>query len=405
MAEQVVPQQVPREQLRTEAPKQRGHDDKYVTAFVSGRPDVDITLMNSLLPKSADHYVVGVDELALNISGLSMLEFNRAATNVLFQFKRRGLDDEVVDPDGDDWALGDGGFGDPVNIGSTFQINRPFTNMQDITQRLNEIANFMTEDVHTDAMQYAGHYPKVWNAQAQVAATSEIVRIYINAAGQLVISAPVAFWANFVVEIPQLMYQQSIRGAAQQWFGINPSTKVQDVPKAEDGSVVARLSNQGGAIDYAQDIGDIFVDDATRVQMLFQQNLCNTLDRRVTVELSCSLPLKNSPMIDHDKESLDYTLGRWVFQREMSIQTTLNETNVKSHLISHDFGIKQLQDSTKRVTYHHLRPQQKIQVVRLRLWARVRTYTAAEGWNMKTIIVPMLDNDYWHARSHFVSKE
>ena len=88
----------------------------------------------------------------------------------------------------------------------------------------------------------------------------------------------------------------------------------------------------------------------------------------------------------------------------MSIQTTLNETEVKSHLISHDFGIKQLQDSTKRVTYHHLRPQQKIQVVRLRLWARVRTYTAAEGWNMKTIIVPMLDNDYWHARLHFISK-
>ena len=128
-----------------------------------------------------------------------------------------------------------------------------------------------------------------------------------------------------------------------------------------------RFDDQGGPIGYGNDIDDIFAADAIRVQMLFQQNLCNTLDRRVTVELSCSLPLKNSPMIDHGKESLDYTLGRWVFQREMSIQTTLNETNVKSHLISHDFGIKQLQDSTKRVTYHHLRPQQKIQVVRLRL--------------------------------------
>ena len=383
MAEQVVPQHVPRDQLRTEAPKQRDHDDKYVTAFVSGRPDVDITLMNSLLPKSADAYKVGVDELALNISGLSMLEFNSAANNVLFQFKRRGLDGEAADPSGDDWALGNN-FDHADNIGSTFQINRPFTNMQDITQRLNEIANFMTEYVHTVAMQDVTLYPKVWNAQAQVAATSNIVQIYMNAAGQLVISAPVAFWANFVIEIPQLMYQQSIRGAAQQWFGINPSTRVQDVPKLEDGSVVARLSDQGGAINYGN-IGDIFAADAVRVQMLFQQNLCNTLDRRVTVELSCSLPLKNSPMIDHDKESLDYTLGRWVFQREMSIQTTLNETNVKSHLISHDFGIKQLQDSTKRVTYHHLRPQQKIQVVRLRLWARVRTYTAADGWNMKTI--------------------
>ena len=403
MAEQIVPQHVPREELRTEAPKQRDHDDKYVTAFVSGRPDVDITLMNSLLPKSADHYVVGVDELALNISGLSMLEFNTAAANVLFQFKRRGLQGQAVDPEDDDWALA-ADFDHPANVGSTFQINRPFTNMQDITQRLNEIANFMTEYVHTAAMQDAQLYEKVWAAQAQTALTSAIVRIYINAAGQLVISAPVAFWANFVVEIPQLMYQQSIRGAAQRWYGINPSTKVQDVPRNADGSVRDRFDDQGGPIDYGNDIDDIFAADALRVQMLFQQNLCNTLDRRVTVELSCSLPLKNSPMIDHGKESLDYTLGRWVFQREMSIQTTLNETNVKSHLISHDFGIKQLQDSTKRVTYHHLRPQQKIQVVRLRLWARVRTYDAVAGWNMKTIIVPMLDNDYWHARLHFLAK-
>ena len=61
MAEHVVPHPKPREQLRTEAPSQRQHDDKYVTAFVSGRADVDITMRNALLEKSADHYMVGVD--------------------------------------------------------------------------------------------------------------------------------------------------------------------------------------------------------------------------------------------------------------------------------------------------------------------------------------------------------
>ena len=395
MAEHVVPHAKPREQLRTEAPSQRKHDDKYVTAFVSGRADVDITMRNPLLESSADHYMVGVDELALNISGLSMLEF-----------KRRGLDQNATnqdaDPSGLDWSLG--ARNSAAQIGSTFQISRPFTNMQDITQRLNEIARYMTEYLHGAAMQDPALYPKNWDPFEQTAATSSLVRIYLNAAGQLVVDAPLAFWANFVIQIPNEMYQQSITGVVQEWFGINPFTLETDNPRTAEGHVAVRLDDNGNAPvgpthDYST-IADPNVNPAPpKASFIFRQNLCNTLDRRVTIELSCSLPIKNSPMIDHDKESPDYTLGRWVFQREMSIQI-----NVKSHLISHDFGLKQLQDSTKRVTYHHLRPQQKIQVVRLRLWARVRTYSAIGGWSMNTIIVPMNANDYWHARLHFVSK-
>ena len=41
-------------------------------------------------------------------------------------------------------------------------------------------------------------------------------------------------------------------------------------------------------------------------------NILTTLDRRVTLEVGCSLPLKNSPMVDHGVESPDFVLGRYM---------------------------------------------------------------------------------------------
>jgi len=55
--------------------------------------------------------------------------------------------------------------------------------------------------------------------------------------------------------------------------------------------------------------------------------------------------------------------------------------------------------------FHHLLPQQKITTLRLKLWARVRTFSETSGkWGMQTIVCPVHDSDYWHIRLHFVSK-
>ena len=68
-------------------------------------------------------------------------------------------------------------------------------------------------------------------------------------------------------------------------------------------------------------------------------------------------------------------------------------------------GTISVQGPRDRVVYHHLQPQQKIQVLRLKLWARVRTYDAATGkWGMKTIVCPVQNSDYWFARLHFKRK-
>ena len=86
MAEQILPQHQPHDQLRTEPAAQREHTDKYVTAFQSGKSDTDITFTNPVLPKSADHFKVGVDELTVNLGKISMLDYGD--NDIVFLIRR-----------------------------------------------------------------------------------------------------------------------------------------------------------------------------------------------------------------------------------------------------------------------------------------------------------------------------
>ena len=88
MAHATQPHHVPHDQLRTEAPSQRPHSDKYVSAFVSGSATVDMSFRNPVLGKSADHFKVGIDELTVCLGNLSMLEYG--TNDVLFRVLRRG---------------------------------------------------------------------------------------------------------------------------------------------------------------------------------------------------------------------------------------------------------------------------------------------------------------------------
>ena len=88
MAHEVLPHHRAHEQLRTEAPMQKEHTDKYVTCFTSGESATDITFTNPVLQKSADHFKVGIDDLTVNLGNLSMLEYG--VGDVIFRVLRRG---------------------------------------------------------------------------------------------------------------------------------------------------------------------------------------------------------------------------------------------------------------------------------------------------------------------------
>ena len=68
----------------------------------------------------------------------------------------------------------------------------------------------------------------------------------------------------------------------------------------------------------------------------------------------------------------------------------------------HGPSVYTLMDGNERVLYHHLHPQQKITTVRIKLYARVRTYDeAADKWSMRVIALPTEFSDWWHIRLHF----
>ena len=90
MAEHVLPEHKPHDQLRTEAPKQRPHTDKYVSAFVTGKNVTELTFKNPILGESADHFKVGIDDLTVNLGSLSMLDYSDP-TEVMFRIIRRGV--------------------------------------------------------------------------------------------------------------------------------------------------------------------------------------------------------------------------------------------------------------------------------------------------------------------------
>ena len=92
MAHAIQPYAEPRQQLRTEAPRQRPHDDKYVSVFESGSASADLTFRDPILSESADHFSVGIDELTISLGSLSMLEYNATYPSVLLRVHLRGVD-------------------------------------------------------------------------------------------------------------------------------------------------------------------------------------------------------------------------------------------------------------------------------------------------------------------------
>ena len=113
-------------------------------------------------------------------------------------------------------------------------------------------------------------------------------------------------------------------------------------------------------------------------------------------------------MIDHGEEAPDFVLGRYMFHQPYTMKSFANgvpKGNPIPEILVQGLGARTMQGPRDRIVYHHLQAQQKLQILRLKLWARVRTYSdTTRKWGMKTIVCPVEDIDYWHVRLHFVEK-
>jgi hypothetical protein len=215
------------------------------------------------------------------------------------------------------------------------------------------------------------------------------------------------FWANFVIEIPDPKYQYLLLGQRQQYIALDAidGAPYDPYPPVDDPADIVFVDPPRVIGDADDDLRNIDSPLTSFLSFTGQMCLFKSLDRRVAVEVGCSLPLKNSPMFDHGVESPDFVIGRYFLQHN-DVSSGLANVGGTLGIDVPPLGPKQLCGPKDRVCYHHLGPQQKIQTLRLRLWARVRSYDAAQDkWGMKTIQMPVRGSDYWHIKLHFRPKD
>ena len=411
------PAHKPHEQLRTEAPVQKEHNDKYVSAFISGEPNVDMSFRSPVLSKSSDHFKVGIDELTVNLTGLSMLEVN---DDVVFRIIRRGYVDNVAA--GQPGEARTGGTLDSAPVGFqmpdgpagqeakwrnafTFKADRVFNTLNQFVDRCKQIATAVGSFVRSEGYTNPANPNEIWNRALIAGQPYDHFAVSLTPNGQLRFSGNKLFWANFVIEFPTRRYREVLLGDPdQQFISLDPITmqlsgELFTKALQGDGTYTYTALGFGVTVLFAPDAADH--QNTTDLEYETPSNLLCTLDRRVTLEVGCSLPLQNSPMVDHGDESPDYVLGRYMFHQPYTLKSSADGAEI----LMSGLGCKSVQGPRDRIVYHHLQPQQKIQILRIRLWARVRTYDkSTRKWGMKSIQCPTNNSDYWHVRLHFVEK-
>ena len=444
-------------------------ESKYVTCFADSRPDVDMTFRDVLLSRPTDHYLVGIDNFSMTNTSLSMIEPMTGDHSKLIQIVRRlspnndtfgTLQTSATDLDGVFVAaVADGGDGAPSNgvhlaadrivaandYNFSIDSNEVILSVQQFMRRLGDIASDVTDFMNKrhmskgagtvqaqkdEAAKYEfGGFDPIINAADGTVTSQEHLKFEVSTSGRLRIIATKAFWANFIIEIPALQNQFGFFGPRstddavdfgrqRRFFCMNPADKSISFRKyqfntATSGSIHNMTGSAprilvamyDGAVITATDYNTATA--ATALELISYEtkaSIFSSLERRVALEVGCSLPVKNSPMVDHQKESPDFVLGRWIWRSDPRIAS--NDRGGSRRYESNMPACTEYQGARDRVTYHELRPQAKIQTLRIKLFARIRTFDDKhEQYGMRVIELPTSQTDWWHARMHFMSKD
>ena len=431
-------------------------ESKYVTCFADSRPDVDMTFRDVLLSRPTDHYLVGIDNFSMTNTSLSMIEPMRGDLSTLFRIVRR-LAGPTAAPQNSAEALdvvltnaaGGGGLSNGVRdaqdrivtaAGYNFEIdsNEVILSVQQLMRRLGDIASDVTDFMNKGLMsanvdateagkyEFGGFNPTMANGAAT---SQEHLKFEVSTSGRLRIIATKAFWANFIIEIPALQNQFGFFGPRstddavdfgrqRRFFCMNPADKSISFRKyqfntATSGSIhnmtgsaprILVAPSEGAAITATHYNTATAATALELISYETKASIFSSLERRVALEVGCSLPVKNSPMVDHQKESPDFVLGRWIWRSDPRIAS--NDRGGSRRYESNMPACTEYQGARDRVTYHELRPQAKIQTLRIKLFARIRTFDdKREQYGMRVIELPTSQTDWWHARMHFMSKD
>ena len=430
----------------------RTSESKFVSICADGSegtPDVDISFREPLLSRPSDHYMVGVDNLTVNMNHLSMMRQSTGIEDFVF---RIGRFSNVVGVNEFDPAAGTtpeeqlaaGGpviagpgelkavvFGAPINNVQPFYIEQNYQSFNQFVLALKEYISVLNEKVLSVDLNdgfYANGFnviapgaaagnPPVIPNQAQLDAQAAAVHLSmtIGPDGKLRLLGSRAFWANYFVYIPNAEYQYLLMGQKMAYpycvsldaagtahapFIAESATKflyqANGVPADFEGYTAGSISN---AITLAH------VEYRNQVYTLqLGANLLSSSDRRIALEIGTSLPIINNPMVDHNQVHPDYTVGRWMWNPRAQLNSLASGIDLRFNTLAP--AIHEFQNSTDRVQYHSLMPQDKITSLRLKLYSRIRVYNEGKDrFEMEQVVMPMGITDWWHCRLHFVSKD
>ena len=413
----------------------RGSDSRFVSVFADSTPDVDITFMVPFLQRPTDHYIVGVDNLTISLSALGLLDDEVDPKNIIMQVIRRqaqagATNLPAVDRDPDNFELGMQNAAFRANAqGVILSLNEFMMQLDNFGSRVSEFL-----EAGVTAGLDGGDDSFIWSYPGDGANDNpKHLGFYLTPDGRLAIIGSYVFWSECMIWFPNKKYREiigvtneflslSALGGIEMGLGSNStaSLRKQPIEKTNEGQpgetwTMNDFELANGTVSNVHTLattwpGSVVTWKKQSHTFLATNCLLSSLDRRVSIELGASLPMLNSP-VDHNQETPDFVLGRWMFPRNAESIITggsgLTGTSNSVSITQKDvMGVLTLQGAKDRVLYHTLRPQAKLQTVRLRLFARVRTYNEAlDTWSMKTFAVPTNKTDWWHARLHFISKD
>ena len=392
-------------------------ESKYVSVFADAKPDVDITFRDDLLAAPADNYMVGIDHLMINMGSFSMVPvFSNPIILEVLRLHVDAVAEVSAFPSGFRVTKDDGTAADEpklrsYRIGSTdgiYTFGQFLTDLGQLAYNVNSDMSLNTQQPRSTQVGDTGSGFVVNIAGATV---KQHLSFEIGRGGRLHIHGSKGFWSNYMIHVPEEYFRQVFFGASQELTIMNPTTGLQ-VQTTDANEVVEVLSATHRKTVHNQ-LGDFtyHADNAAGAENIvtFKCKAClfSTLDRRISIDVGTSLPIKGSPLIDKERDSHDFILARYMFKRPGF--RFRGQTSTASYTSGRDVvqfeedppGLHVYEDT--KTQYHQLQPQQKISQLRIKLFARVRQYTDGEGLQ-QVIEVPTQDTDYWFARIHFIGK-
>ena len=405
-------------------------ESKYVSVFADAKPDVDITFRDDLLAAPAENYMVGIDHLMVNLGAFSMVPVhkNPIILEVLRLHTSNNANTYTAFPGGFRVTKDDGSVYDPATVAdanklrayrieSTDGVNTFGQFMESLGQLAHNVNYDMSKIVvqpqHTTIAQGNGYGAAVQD-DVNYHLAFELARN-----GNLNIHGSKAFWSNYMIHVPEEYFQQVFFGTSQELIIMTPAGV--QMQTNDDNEVVERnVANVGQrrtvhdpfmALFTFHDSAHVGADaNPNSLEVLtFKCSTClfTTLDRRISIDVGTSLPIKGSPLVDKERDSHDFILARYMIKRPgFRFRGRTNTNKYKSGRDDIEFeeeppGLQVYEDN--KTQYHQLQPQQKISQLRIKLFARVRQYTDG-AWEQQVIEVPTAATDYWFARIHFVGK-